>query len=248
MFESRQKKAESTEVSYWISYTDILAALLIIILLITVYVVYRLENTRYTVVENIGTLNQAEKIRKEMLQRIQEKLKLSEIDVEIADNHSVLRIPHSELTFQTNNFRIPINMRKNLDKIGQTVLEELNSNNQSEYFETIFIEGHTDNRPSNLLKGNLGLSTFRAISVWEHWTDRVSDDYQNLRNKEGERLFSVSGYGETRPTQKIQRTAEQLRKNRRIDLRFTIHKPESFEYNQIIDLFDYDENSNSNEQ
>lgn len=248
MFESRQNTTENIEVSYWISFTDILVSLLIVILLIMVYVVHRLEDTRHTVVENVSALNQAENIRKDMLLRIKKTLKRSGIDVEIADNNSVLRIPYSELTFQTNNFKVPISMEKNLDKIGETVLEELKFNNQSDYFETIFIEGHTDSRPSRLPKGNMGLSTFRAISVWEHWTDRVSDDYQNLRNKEGEKLFSVSGYGETRPTQKIQRTVEQMRQNRRIDLRFTIHKPESYDYDQILDLFDFVQTNNSNGQ
>ena len=36
-------------------------------------------------------------------------------------------------------------------------------------YRTIFIEGHTDNRPLQgfMGKGNWGLSTFRAISLWQ---------------------------------------------------------------------------------
>ena len=217
MFNSKQEDSD-TVVSYWISYTDILASLLIIILLTTAYLISKIGEK----------VNENENVRKEMLLRIEKMLNNSGIPVYVAENQSVLRIPHSVLTFQSNKFIIPSEMKKNLDKIGKTIIDEIKKNNLSDSFETVFIEGHTDNIPSNLPKGNMGLSTFRAISVWEHWISRVSDDFQTLNNTSGEKLFSVSGYGETRPIQKDQSTPNRRRQNRRIDIRFTIHNPDIF--------------------
>lgn len=239
MFKSREVKSDNSVTSYWISYTDLLASLLIIILLFTVSVVFQLTFTKNTVEQGIGELSKVESIREEMLGRIKDKLKPYGIEVQIADNNSVLRIPHSELTFKTNEYTISQDMVANLELIGNVILNELKGNNNLNYFNTVFIEGHTDVRPSNLSMGNMGLSTFRAISVWNHWVDHVSNDFEIMVNQDGERLFSVSGYGETRPIQEEQLTMEQLSRNRRIDIRFIIRNPGSFEYNELRDRFDY---------
>ena len=126
-----------------------------------------------------------------MLGRIKDKLKPYGIEVQIADNNSVLRIPHSELTFKTNEYAIPQDMVANLELIGNVILNELKGNNNLNYFNTVFIEGHTDMRPSNLSMGNMGLSTFRAISVWNHWVDHVSNDFEVMVNQDGERNSSA---------------------------------------------------------
>ena len=75
--------------------------------------------------------------------------------------------------------------------------------------------------------GNWGLSTFRAISVWNFWAESQTEDEQlaTIRNHAGEPLFSVSGYGETRPITASQGTREERKQNRRIDLRITVKKP-----------------------
>jgi flagellar motor protein MotB len=153
--------------SFWITYSDILSSLLIIILLVTIYVIYELMVTKSNVVDSLDEVTKAELVRKDILETVQAQLDLEGITVEIADNFTVLRIPESTLSFQSNNYSIPPEMRFNLSKIGRVLLQELKVENRSEYFDTIFIEGHTDIRPTNREMGNWGLSTFRAISVWK---------------------------------------------------------------------------------
>ena len=65
-------------------------------------------------------------------------------------------------------------MQNELGLIGKVILEVLSQDSKSDFFDTIFIEGHTDIRPTNRVMGNLGLSTFRAISVWNYWKNFVS--------------------------------------------------------------------------
>ena len=57
MFKSREVKSDNSVTSYWISYTDLLASLLIIILLFTVSVVFQLTFTKNTVEQGIGELS-----------------------------------------------------------------------------------------------------------------------------------------------------------------------------------------------
>lgn len=55
----------------------------------------------------------------------------------------------------------------------------------------------------------------------------------SLNNKDGKPLFSVSGYGETRPVVVDQQAEEDFKRNRRIDIRFTIRRPDSAQYEQV---------------
>ncbi|MCY1439001.1 hypothetical protein D9M71_552190 [compost metagenome] len=116
----------------------------------------------------------------------------------------------------------------------------ISRDNRVEYLDTIFIEGHTDNRPfpGFMGKGNWGLSTFRAISLWQFWSTELpeAERLNRLSNQDGEPLFSVSGYAETRPVSKQQVTEEDYRLNRRIDIRFTIRRPQSTEYEAVKSL------------
>ena len=88
--------------------------------------------------------------------------------------------------------------------------------------ETIFVEGHTDDRPiSPSLKGkyesNWELSSKRAINAWRALSGSAALD--SLRNDRGQPLFSCSGYADSRPVRDGE-TPEVRRLNRRIGLRF----------------------------
>ena len=238
MFEKIVHSEKRNPNTFWISYADILSSLLIIILFVTVYVVYELMTTKRNVVENLDEISQSEIVRKEVLEEIKLSLEKEGIIVEVADNFSVLRIPETTLSFESNQYSIPLEMASDLARIGETLLDELTFEARSKYFDTIFIEGHTDIRPSRRELGNWGLSTFRAISVWNFWINEVDKSFENLINDEGLKLFSVSGYGESRPSTSLQITDEDYMRNRRIDVRFTLRKPKSIEYENILRLFD----------
>jgi flagellar motor protein MotB len=238
MFRKRKLIEENQENSFWISYTDILSSLLIIILLVTAYVVFELMTTKQNVIQNLEEITQAEAVRKEILTVVQEKLSEKGLEVNLADNFSVLRIPESTLSFKSNNYYIPKKMQKDLTIIGEVLIEVLSNGNKTEYFDTIFIEGHTDIRPTERVMGNWGLSSFRAISVWNFWVKNVSNNFEKLLNAESEKLFSVSGYGASRPATKSQLSEEDFKKNRRIDIRFTVRKPSSVDFSKVLKLFD----------
>ena len=141
------------------------------------------------------------------------------------------------MTFNSNEFDITKNYSLALKKIGEVIIEVLLKEDRKDFFDTIFVEGHTDIRPSRREMGNLGLSTFRAISVWNYWISNVTEEYQKIENLKGDKLFAVSGYGSSRPAIEKQVTEEDFRKNRRIDIRFTIRKPTSVEFNDLMKLF-----------
>jgi len=107
------------------------------------------------------------------------------------------------------------------------------------YIDTIFVEGHTDSAPLERIMGNWGLSTYRAISVWNYWEAQESQAklLSQLKNHEGEPVFSVSGYGEKRRLILDDLNEVDRRKNRRIDVRFTMKSVQRSDLENLIDRF-----------
>jgi flagellar motor protein MotB len=176
--------------------------------------------------------------------------------VEVTNEGNVLRIPDETLSFEKGSYVIPPEKRQKADLIGAALLKELQRPENLRLLDTIFIEGHTDSVPNNREMGNWGLSTYRAIALWNSWTDKQGSfqALRDLKNARGEPLFSVSGYSDTRRV--VEPSAEALKalespkiapgafkeldepKNRRIDLRFAIRGSEEVRQKLEEELFE----------
>src|SRR5262249_50986967 len=67
--------------------------------------------------------------------------------------------------------------------------------------DTVFVEGHTDNRPvssNNPIGDNWRLSAERAISTFKALGE-AQPELVKLANQRGQMVLGVSGYGEFRP-------------------------------------------------
>lgn len=229
---------------YWMSFSDIMSALLVIFILASVILILQLMEIQKELQERqvqfeqeLVELKKAEQVRRTILDEAVEALRERGIKVEVSENHTVLSIPNDLLGFDTGAYDIHAAYQARALEIGKVINEVISRENRVEFLDTIFIEGHTDNRPLQgfMGKGNWGLSTFRAISLWQFWGSALSPDEQlaRLKNKDGKPLFSVSGYGETRPVLVDQQTEDDFKRNRRIDIRFTIRRPDSAQYEQV---------------
>lgn len=229
---------------YWISFSDIMAGLLVIFILASVVFIIQLQKRRLDVEQAIKELSEANKNRADLLDEIKKQLEKRGILVEVSANKTVLRIPDEYLFFETRSYRIPPNRQDAVYTIGDTLDSALRrglKDGRHKFLDTIFVEGHTDSRPARTLQlGNWGLSANRAIQVWRFWTEEraASNGLVTLLNFQGKPLFSVSGYAATRRLQEPDDTDEKRRNNRRIDLRFTVRQPVIEEYQGILDVFD----------
>lgn len=226
---------------YWMSFSDMMSALLVVFILASVVFIYELVNKQEQFDQEIKELQKAEQVRQTIIEEAYEALLAKGIKVEISQNDTVLSIPNELLGFDTGAYEIHKNFHEVALEIGGVLNRVVSIENRVDYLDTIFIEGHTDKRPFRgiLGKGNWGLSAFRAISLWQFWDENLLEQYRLslLTNKEGQPLFSVSGYAETRPIIKDQQTSEDFKKNRRIDIRFTIRRPNSAEYEAVLNYF-----------
>ncbi|MCZ6804788.1 MAG: OmpA family protein [Proteobacteria bacterium] len=239
---SKVKIRVDDENPYWISFSDIMAGLLVIFILATLLLFMqltqqqeRLKQVEEEIHETVSDIEKANRVRSELLGDVKEALEEQGIEVEISDNDSVLTIPSRTLSFESDHADIPPHQEAIVEKIGITLLNEITKSGRDKYIDTIFVEGHTDSRPSGYKKvGNWLLSADRAISVWRYWGDqKTTMKLWELKNFRNQLMFSVSGYAETRRVEKEEKTDELHKKNRRIDLRFTMKQPKECEYAEI---------------
>jgi len=208
----RNKRSVDEENPYWISFSDILSGLLVIFILATLILMLELSQTRKKVEIEIEELKKVNDVRTEILHEIKDELKNKYgINVTVEDNKSVLRIPADKLHFSQGKYEIPKDKLSSVKNIGKVLFDTITRDERQKYINTIFIEGHTDSVSADKLKlGNWGLSTRRAITVWDYWRKDVEYGVQfsQLRNIEGQPLVSVSGYADTRRVEEDDDTDE----------------------------------------
>ena len=195
-----------------------------------------IQTIQAKVIENLDAVGSSrEKQLANMLESIQQDLRKQGIEVIVAENGTVLRIPENALSFELSKYNIQDRYKSSADAIGSILLKYLNYKEYLEILDTVFIEGHTDAVPNRQEMGNWGLSTYRAISLWRHWTENPGQfaDLKNLMTAVNEEsdikrpLISTSGYADTRPADlmrigSLQRSATGNASDRRIDIRFTL--------------------------
>jgi len=224
---------------YWISFSDLMSAILVIFILATLALIIELTQRTQDIDAGIDELKKAEQARQDILNEVKEELAKVSIKVLIADNETVIRIPEETLSFRSGQDVIPKEMVGSVENIGEILHSAIMKNERFKYLDTVFIEGHTDSVPIKFgkykNKGNWGLSADRAITVWKLWSEAlvVEPSLNELLNHSEENLFSVSGYAATRRVQLVENTPEQRAKNRRIDIRFTVKMPSIEDLEQI---------------
>lgn len=237
VFHRKSTAAPQADNPYWMSFSDMMSGMLIIFILVCIALLLQLSEMKKNVTRDIDELNEAVRVRKVILDEIEEELKRYRIKVSIADNHTVLRIPADTLNFDSNSDAIKD--KETAKIIGEVLKTAITKDDRWEHLETVFVEGHTDSKAtSDYHGGNWGLSAQRAISLWKVWTedsDPRSDlkELKELRNTSGEHLFSVSGYADTRRAKTLEITEADYSENRRIDIRFTTKQPSIEDYENV---------------
>ena len=263
MFRQRKitKKAGEGENPFLLTFSDFMASLLAIFILVLIVTLIELEKKKdalkraeneiqVTMIELVESLEDIQKVQDSianslqgasqrehaltnMLEDIQKDLKGHGITIMLAENGTVLRIPEQQLQFALGKYDIPPAHTGPARAIGQALLQALSKAENRRLLDTVFVEGHTDSVPNSREMGNWGLSTYRAISLWNFWTDSTENlsALKSLRTLPSDPitpakpLISVSGYADTRSTHGLlegQDLKNERSEDRRIDIRFTL--------------------------
>ena len=98
---------------YWLSFSDIMSALLVIFSLASVILILQLieiqevlEQRQVEFEQELVELKKAEQVRRTILDEAIEALRKRGIKVEVSENHTVLSIPNDLLGFDTGAYDI----------------------------------------------------------------------------------------------------------------------------------------------
>ena len=121
--------AEDDTNPYWISFSDIMAGLLVIFILAALLMILQLTEQRENVAVKIEEVERANFIRSTILEAVSNALVAQGIIVEISDNESVLRIPSSTLNFETDQAELREFQKDVIEKIGIALINSINTEN-----------------------------------------------------------------------------------------------------------------------
>lgn len=229
--------------SYLASLSDLMIGLLFIfiIILMAFTLSYKAaeeagQRERSILASANQALTDSDRLRAQILQHVQRSLEQQGIRVQVDLRNGVLRLPES-LLFDEGSAEFRPGGVAAIAKVASALSAVLPcyaagsvslagcSPEERNRLDSVFIEGHTDNVPiqSVLYRDNWDLSVARA-RVTYFSLFRNAPDLQALINGNGEPLFSMTAYADTRPAANNS-TADGRAENRRIDLRFIMTPP-----------------------
>ena len=196
-------------------------------------------------------LKEVNSVRKDLLQNLGERIRqrVQGIRVEVVTRDGLIRFRGDDL-FRSGEWRIKSGSIAEevahviadalIDILPCYTLKGPNSENRictnSEHaaFETIQIEGHTDDVPlsENLrirenMRDNLDLSARRGAETLRS-IEKHQPELKNFRNLRDEQVLSFAGYGDTRPIERDD-SDDARAANRRIDIRFILQNPQNLQ-------------------
>jgi chemotaxis protein MotB len=215
---------------YLASASDLMIGLLFVFIILVV--VLALEQQRQAVAARAAIAKKSGDPRGDVTTSIGEKIRKQVKTVVVNPATGVLTLPEETL-FASGSAVVSPSGIVELGKVARILDEVLPcyvakpqkvcaENSGGHEIDTIFVEGHTDNRPLQRANGydNTNLSFDRARAVYRLLAERADETrLQHLRNSNRQPLFSMSGYADSRL---VADTDGADSKNRRVDLRIVL--------------------------
>ena len=173
-------RREEEETSYWLSYSDMMAALLLIFILIISFTLLQsqtvyeekeneliaqkelVEEQQEQLEEQQEQLDKLIGIRKELIEALKQEFEGSDLSVAVDSKTGSIALD-SSILFDSGQYSLKTTGEDLLKKFLPKYIKVLTSKDFKDYVAEIIIEGHTDSTGSYLF--NLELSQKRALSV-----------------------------------------------------------------------------------
>jgi len=191
-------------------------------------------------------IEQHEQARQSLLASLDQQLRAQGVQVVVDQRSGVLRLS-GDLLFATGSAALSTDAQRTVHVLADVLQRTLPCYSEEQpaidcpsgavpVLETVLIEGHTDHRPitaNGHYRDNDELSTERALAVFaEMRKDQPGLDA--IRNPDGLQLVGEAGYGDRRPlSDALGLTDDDLRRNRRIDIRFVLTSRTSDELKRL---------------
>ena len=159
----KKRKSQEEETSYWISFSDLMASILIIFILLFVFSIVNYQQSMSEAQQRIQELTST---RIKIITRLQEAFEKQDINIAIDTKTGAIKLDETIL-FDTDKSELKPEGKKFLKKFIPIYLKILLEDEEiKKEISQIIIEGHTDNQGGYTY--NLRLSQSRSLSVAEY--------------------------------------------------------------------------------
>lgn len=212
---------------YWMSYSDLMSALLLIFALL---LMINIMSNQSEIEAKDQMIEEVLGIKTRIIEELSQTFKDSNLEMEIDDQTGAIRFS-SGVFFDYDSSIVLKEGKSNLEAFVPQYIEILLSEEFKEHVAEIIIEGHTDEAGSYLY--NLELSQNRAFSVVE---EIFSEDFPDFQEREDLRyLITSNGRSFTVPIYNSKNKIDDER-SRRVEFKFRLNDEEVIK--QIQDLMD----------
>jgi chemotaxis protein MotB len=236
----RKRRPEDEETSYWLSYSDMMAALLLIFILIISFTMLQAkgqyESKEQELAEQQEIISQQEEqlsqqqeeldrvmgIRSDLVEALRDEFEDSDLNVSVDSKTGAITFDASVL-FDVGNSELKDEGKEFLESFIPRYCSVLLSSQYKDYVSEIIIEGHTDTNGTYLY--NLELSQQRAFSVA---TFCLTENTGVLSKEEIETLRSVltaNGRSYSNPIYNEDGTVD-MSASRRVEFKFRLEDEE----------------------
>jgi len=212
------KRVEEEGNHYWMSYSDLMSALLLIFALLLMVNMYgnqkEIEAKDKVIEEVIG-------VKTELIEELRKTFQDSNLQMQIDPKTGAIRFS-SGVFFEYDSSRISTEGRENLENFVPKYINILLSERFREHISQIIIEGHTDKSGGYLY--NLELSQDRSFAVV---SEIMSEDFPDFKYKNDLReMVTSNGRSFSEPIYKENGEVDSD-KSRRVEFKFRLKDEEA---------------------
>ena len=251
-----RKKRNRKVIDYWQSYSDMLAALLLVFILIMFAAIQKMESQQDALayqqqtiekqritIQSLGgdsgsetqKLQEMEEqvseiigVKSEIIENLRQELK--GVDLEIDSQTGAIQF-NSEILFDTDKSTLKASGKKELNKFLKGYFKVLLDSEFSDNIAEIIIEGHTDTDGS--YNYNLELSQKRALSVAKYCLNSEELDLTSKQKKKLPKIITANGRSYSNPITKDNGEIDKA-KSRRVVFQFRLKDDEMIQQLQEI--------------
>lgn len=251
-----RKKRNGKKIDYWQSYSDMMAALLLVFILIMFAVVQKMQNQQDELVAKQQTIEKQRITIKQLggesgddaqkLQEMEEKVskiigvkaeiiedlkkELKNVDLEIDGQTGAIQF-NSEILFDKNKSTLKQSGKKELDQFLKGYFKVLLDDKFRDNIAEIIVEGHTDTDGS--YNYNLELSQKRALSVSKYCLNSRELDLEDDQKKQLRKIMTANGRSYSNPIMRADGSVD-MSKSRRVVFQFRLKDDEMIQQLQEI--------------
>lgn len=210
-FSSRVRRVEDQEADYWMSFSDLMAGLLMVFALLLLAALFHYQS-------GVEGVREVLRVRQDVVSQLQNEMALAEGRLVEVDEEGTVRFRDNVL-FSQGSAEVSPRGREQLRSFARLYLSILLGNDRfREQLRAVVIEGHTnDDGPYDV---NLHLSQARAFAVMMVLLDE-SGEYRN----DLQRLVTANGRSESNLIRNEDGSVDKVA-SRRIEIRFQLNDKE----------------------